>query len=124
MKIQNAIETKLNDAFDARVLQVENESHKHSVPPNSETHFKVTLVSPEFEGQMRVRRHQAIYKVLAEELAGPVHALALHLYSPEEWEATGQFSLGRMATRLWETVEVHARYIAELEHEIALLRGP
>ena len=90
MKIQNAIETKLNDAFDARVLQVENESHKHSVPPNSETHFKVTLVSPEFEGQMRVRRHQAIYKVLAEELAGPVHALALHLYSPEEWEATGQ----------------------------------
>ena len=34
MKIQNAIETKLNDAFDARVLQVENESHKHSVPPN------------------------------------------------------------------------------------------
>lgn len=38
---------------------------------------------------MKVRRHQAIYKVLAEELAGPVHALALHLYSPEEWEATG-----------------------------------
>ncbi|GBO84856.1 MULTISPECIES: BolA family protein [Marinobacter] len=89
MKIQNAIETKLNEAFEARVLQVENESHKHSVPPNSETHFKVTLVSPEFEGQMKVRRHQAIYKVLAEELAGPVHALALHLYSPEEWEATG-----------------------------------
>ena len=48
MKIQNAIETKLNEAFDARFLQVENESHKHSVPPNSETHFKVTLVSPEF----------------------------------------------------------------------------
>jgi hypothetical protein len=42
----------------------------------------------------------------------------------DEWEATGQFSLGKMATRLWETVEVHARYIAELEHEIALLRGP
>ncbi|AXS84984.1 MULTISPECIES: BolA family transcriptional regulator [Marinobacter] len=90
MKIQNAIETKLNEAFDARFLQVENESHKHSVPPNSETHFKVTLVSPEFEGQMRVRRHQAIYKVLAEELEGEVHALALHLYSPEEWEASGQ----------------------------------
>ncbi|KMQ73873.1 BolA family protein [Marinobacter subterrani] len=90
MKIQNAIETKLNDAFDSRLLQVENESHKHSVPPNSETHFKVTLVSPEFEGQMKVRRHQAIYKVLAEELEGGVHALALHLYSPAEWEASGQ----------------------------------
>ncbi|TNE75091.1 MAG: BolA/IbaG family iron-sulfur metabolism protein [Gammaproteobacteria bacterium] len=90
MKIQNAIEAKLTKAFEALVLQVENESHKHSVPPNSETHFKVTLVSPDFEGQMKVRRHQAIYKVLAEELAGEVHALALHLYTPQEWEATGQ----------------------------------
>ena len=90
MKIQNAIETKLNEAFDARLLQVDNESHMHSVPPNSETHFKVTLVSPDFEGQMRVKRHQAIYKVLSEELAGEVHALALHLYSPEEWAASGQ----------------------------------
>ena len=90
MKIQNAIGTKLGKAFDARLLQVENESHKHSVPPNSETHFKVTLVSPDFQGQMKVKRHQAIYKVLADELAGEVHALALHLYSPEEWQATGQ----------------------------------
>jgi|SRR5680860_134879 BolA protein len=92
MKIQNTIETKLKGAFDASILQVENESHKHNVPPNSETHFKVTMVSPAFVGQMRVKRHQAIYKVLSEELemAGGVHALALHLYSTEEWEASGQ----------------------------------
>ncbi|QSP93459.1 BolA family transcriptional regulator [Marinobacter salinisoli] len=90
MKIQNSIETKLKQAFSAQVLQVENESHKHSVPPNSETHFKVTLVCPDFEGQMKVKRHQAIYQVLAEELAGEVHALALHLYSPAEWQAAGQ----------------------------------
>jgi len=92
MKIQNTIEAKLKEAFDVSILQVENESHKHSVPPDSETHFKVTLVSPAFVGQMKVKRHQAIYKVLSEELemAGGVHALALHLYSPEEWEASGQ----------------------------------
>lgn len=92
MKVQQAIESKLNDAFQASILQVENESHMHSVPPNSETHFKVTMVSPDFEGQMKVKRHQTIYKVLADELAGPVHALALHLYTPEEWEASGQAS--------------------------------
>jgi len=74
MKVQQAIESKLKDAFDASILQVENESHMHSVPPNSETHFKVTLVSPTFEGQMKVKRHQTLYKVLADELAGPVHA--------------------------------------------------
>lgn len=90
MKIQNAIESKLKQAFDAQLLQVENESHMHSVPPNSETHFKVTLVTADFEGQMKVKRHQAIYRELAEELAGEVHALALHLYTPDEWAATGQ----------------------------------
>lgn len=92
MKVQQAIETKLADAFDASVLSVENESHMHSVPANSETHFKVTLVSPAFDGQMKVRRHQSVYKVLAEELAGPVHALALHLYTPDEWNESGQAS--------------------------------
>lgn len=92
MKVQNAIEARLREAYDVRELVVENESHMHSVPPNSETHFKVTLVSPAFAGQMKVKRHQGIYRVLAEELAGPVHALALHLYTPEEWQSSGQVS--------------------------------
>ncbi|MEX2475864.1 BolA family protein [Marinobacter sp.] len=90
MKIQNSIEQKLTAAFAVDHLHVINESHKHSVPPNSETHFKVTLVSADFDGQMKVKRHQAIYKVLAEELEGEVHALALHLYSPQEWANSGQ----------------------------------
>ena len=68
MKVQKSIEEKLVAGFNASVISVENESHMHSVPPNSETHFKVTLVSADFEGQMKVRRHQAIYKVLADEL--------------------------------------------------------
>ena len=89
MIIQAAIEEKLQ-ALEPAVVEVLNESHMHSVPPNSETHFKVTLVSGEFNGTMKVKRHQLIYKVLAEELAGPVHALALHLYTPEEWANTGQ----------------------------------
>ncbi len=52
---------------------------------DSETHFKVTLVSEMFTGQRSVKRHQSVYAVLAEWLAGPVHALALHTYTPEEW---------------------------------------
>ena len=69
---------------------IENESHKHNVPPNSETHFKVTLVSPSFVGQSKVKRHQAIYQVLAAELAAGVHALAMHPSTPEEWAAQNQ----------------------------------
>ncbi|SDM06824.1 transcriptional regulator, BolA protein family [Modicisalibacter muralis] len=88
MSVQARIEEKLR-ALDSSYLTVENESHMHSVPANSETHFKVTLVSSRFEGLMPVKRHQQIYAALAEELSGPVHALALHLYTPDEWVARG-----------------------------------
>lgn len=86
MSTQARIEDKLQ-VLDPVYLTVENESHMHSVPPNSETHFKVTLVSPRFEGMMPVKRHQQVYTILADEKAGPVHALALHLYTPDEWQA-------------------------------------
>ena len=87
---QYAIEQKLEQAFNSDLLTVENESYKHSVPPNSETHFKVTLVSADFEGQSKVKRHQSVYGVLADELSGDVHALALHVYTPGEWASSGQ----------------------------------
>lgn len=87
--VQTIVEEKLRSAFAPELLEVVNESHMHSVPPGSESHFKVTLVTTSFEGQRQVRRHQSIYQVLADELAGPVHALALHIYTPAEWAARG-----------------------------------
>lgn len=86
MIVQAGIEEKLQ-AINPVVIEVLNESHMHSVPPNSETHFKVTLVSDVFDGIRKVQRHQKIYGILADELAGPVHALALHLYTGAEWQA-------------------------------------
>ena len=86
MIIQQAIETKLDQQLSLQHLEVLNESHMHSVPENSETHFKVTAVSEDFAGKRSVARHQLIYKILAEELAGEVHALALHTYTAEEWQ--------------------------------------
>jgi BolA protein len=58
----------------------------HNVPPGSESHFKVVLVSSEFEDKMPVKRHQLVYKILSEEMQGGIHALALHTYTPTEWE--------------------------------------
>ena len=83
--VQARIEQKLQSAFTPAVLQVVNESHMHSVPPGSETHFKVVVVSERFAGKRPVARHQSIYQTLAEEVQGPVHALAIHTYTPEEW---------------------------------------
>ncbi len=88
MFIESEIEKKLSKSFTPLYLVVENESHMHSVPANSETHFNVTLVTNGFNGMRKVARHQAVYKVLADELASEVHALALHLYTEEEWAQT------------------------------------
>ncbi len=91
MIVQASIEEKLQ-VLEPAVVEVLNESHMHSVPPNSETHFKVTLVSDVFDGSRKVQRHQKIYQLLADELAGPVHALALHLYTRDEWQQRQQQS--------------------------------
>lgn len=85
MQVKDTIEKKLSEALDLNHMEVVNESHNHSVPANSETHFKVTLVSAGFEGVGLVKRHQQIYGLLKAELAGGVHALALHTYTQQEW---------------------------------------
>ena len=85
MAMKNTIEEKLSALIPIH-LRVENESHMHSVPEHSETHFKVELVSDSFQDLRPVKRHQMVYQLLANELDGGVHALALHLYTPEEWQ--------------------------------------
>ena len=87
MTVQQDIELQLARDFVPEFLDVANESHQHSVPVNSETHFKVVLVSECFEGLRKVARHQQVYAALATQLAGPVHALALHTYTAAEWQA-------------------------------------
>ncbi|MDA8664188.1 BolA/IbaG family iron-sulfur metabolism protein [Porticoccaceae bacterium] len=87
--IERSIVTKLRQALMPIELQVLNESSMHNVPPNSETHFKIVAVSEKFDTQRLIQRHQAIYNLLSAELAGSVHALALHTYSPSEWIARG-----------------------------------
>ncbi|MDT0583102.1 MULTISPECIES: BolA/IbaG family iron-sulfur metabolism protein [Alteromonadaceae] len=86
MTVQQSIIDKIKAQFSLVHLEVVNESHMHNVPANSETHFKVVLVSDDFDGQRLIQRQRAINKLLAEELAGPVHALAQHIYTQAEWE--------------------------------------
>lgn len=88
MSVVDTISQKVTAAFAVSHLQLENESHRHAGPA-SDSHFKLTLVSPDFAGMSAVKRHQQVYRLLAEELSGPVHALALHLYTEAEWAASG-----------------------------------
>lgn len=88
--IENAIVTKLSNGLSPQELSVLNESHMHNVPPGSESHFKVVVVSDEFSGKRLVQRHQLVYQQLQEELQGGVHALAIHAYTPDEWQVQKQ----------------------------------
>lgn len=89
MSIEDEIIEKLQQALNPVHLEVTNESHMHNVPPGSESHFKVVVVSDEFNGKMLIARHRLINKALAEELAGPIHALALHTLTTQEWSEKG-----------------------------------
>ncbi|MCC3702173.1 transcriptional regulator BolA [Rouxiella badensis] len=84
--IREQIEAKLAAAFEPTHLDVTDESYRHNVPAGSESHFKVVMVSDKFVGERFLSRHRSIYSVLTEELAGSVHALALHTYTLKEWE--------------------------------------
>ncbi len=88
--LERTIRDKLEQATGAERLEVLNESRMHNVPPKAETHFRVVVVSSGFEGASRLQRHRAIHRALAEELAGPVHALAVDALTPAEWRARDQ----------------------------------
>lgn len=89
MSNQTTIEDKLNAALQPTHLEVLDESHMHSVPAGAESHFKVTLVTEQFTDLPLIKQHRMINEVLKEELAGKIHALALHTYSPSQWVERG-----------------------------------
>ena len=89
MPMNNVIEQRLRDEFAPLHIEVDDESHMHNVPAGSESHFRVVLVTEAFAGKPLLQRHRAVNGVLAEQLQGGIHALALHTMTPEEWFAKG-----------------------------------
>ncbi len=81
MPVRDDIARKLREAFEPSRLEVIDESHLHAghvgARPGGETHFRVEITAGAFQGMSRVASQKAVYGVLAEELAGPVHALSI-----------------------------------------------
>jgi len=90
MNVEKKIEHTLRDNFQLSHLEVINESHMHS-GPNTETHFKVVLVSEEFNDVKLVQRHRKINELLKYELENGVHALSLHLFTMDEWKEKDEY---------------------------------
>ncbi|MFZ7282258.1 BolA family protein [Avibacterium avium] len=90
MGVQQVLEQKISQKFTPHFLRIENESYMHSSGRGADSHFKVVLVSDMFNGVRKVARHQMLYQLLAEELKNGIHALALHTYTLDEWQALEQ----------------------------------
>ncbi len=88
MSMEARIREKLRIGLKPVRLDVVNESEKHaghrSSPGTGQSHFRVLVVSEKFAGQSRVARHRMVNALIADELAGGVHALALTTYAPGE----------------------------------------
>ena len=82
------IHSKLQTAFAPERLEVVDDSARHAghagADGGGESHFNVVVVSDAFVGVNRVERQRRIHAALAEELAGPVHALSLKAMAPGE----------------------------------------
>ncbi|MCK5725295.1 MAG: BolA family transcriptional regulator [Thiotrichaceae bacterium] len=83
MSMHDILTEKLQQAFKPAVLNIENESHLHSGPA-TESHFKITIVSDEFNSKMLIARHRAVNTALKVELEN-IHALSLHTLTAQEY---------------------------------------
>jgi BolA protein len=86
--VATAMRRKLEAALAPSMLEIDDDSAKHAghvgARAGGESHFNVRIVSAAFSGKSRVDRQRLVHGILAEELAGPVHALALSLKAPAE----------------------------------------
>ncbi len=85
MSMQAEIEARLLAELNPPYMRVINESNNHNVPPGSESHFKLVLVSDKFDGKNLLARHRLINSILKNELQNGIHALAMHTYTESEW---------------------------------------
>lgn len=87
--MQSDIETKLTESFKLHYLSVINESHQHRSGKGHNSHFKVIIVSEDFEGMALLQRHRRVNQALGTIMTPSnmaIHALALHVFTPQEWQ--------------------------------------
>lgn len=97
--VAQIIRKKLQSALSPQRLELEDDSARHAghhheggmdAQPGGESHFNLLVVSASFEGQSRVQRQRIINALLAEELAGPIHALSIKAQTVAEFTASAE----------------------------------
>lgn len=82
------IGTKLTLQLQPTHMEIVDESHLHAGHAGAKKgggHYRVTVVSKAFEGLTAPQRHRLVYRILATEMHGVIHALSLSTLTPVEW---------------------------------------
>jgi len=86
--ISDSIRDKLTRAFAPTRLEVVDDSARHAghagARPGGQSHFNVLIEAEAFAGLSRLARQRQVHAALAEELAGPIHALSVKALAPGE----------------------------------------
>ena len=75
----------LSTSMNLSSLKILNESFMHNVPKGSESHFKIVVVTNDFNNLSIIKRHKLIYKTL-DNLMNKIHALSIHAFNEEEFK--------------------------------------
>jgi len=86
--VADTVRRKLNEAFSPTRLELTDDSDRHrghaGHSGSGESHFNLRIEAQAFAGKARVMRQRMVMKVLADELAGPIHALSIVASAPGE----------------------------------------
>mgnify|MGYP000026221318 FL=1 len=83
--IESQIVNTLSSFMNLVSLKIINESFMHNVPEGSESHFKIVVVTNDFNNLSIIQRHKLIYKIL-DNLMNKIHALSIHAFNEEEFK--------------------------------------
>ena len=83
--IENKIINTLNECMNISSLRILNESFMHSVPEDAESHFKIVVVSDDFNNLSNIQRHKLIYKHLGT-IMNDIHALSIQSFNEDEFK--------------------------------------
>ena len=85
MIVQNKIDKLLRDKFNVSILTIKNDSYKHNVPADSESHFNVQIISDDFQNLSQIQRHKKVYKAV-ESLLAEIHAFSITAMTTSEFK--------------------------------------
>ena len=83
--IENKIINTLNECMNISSLKILNESFMHNVPKDAESHFKIVIVSNDFNNLSHMQRHKLVYKHL-DTIMNDIHALSIQSFNEEEFK--------------------------------------